>query len=72
MTKVVVTTLTEITFDSIEDFYSYINSDEQARITGFADEIKQAWENNERLTVKTERPSVGAVAKSYISALKIK
>lgn len=71
MSKIKISTITELIFDSEKDFNEYVNSDYQARITGFAAEVKEAWSTKKKLHVKTERPKIGAVATSYIEVKEI-
>lgn len=71
MKKIKVSTVTELIFESESDFHEYVGSDYQARITGFADEIKEAYNTKKQLQVRTARPKIGAVATSYIEVTEI-
>lgn len=53
-------------FDSESDLEFYLSSDQAAQITGFAEEIKNAWRTDKPYIFNTPRPKYGAVVKSEI------
>jgi len=59
--------VTEMVFESKEELFKYLNSDRQAKITGFSSECKQAFQIRPKpFVVQTERPQHGAIVSSYI------
>lgn len=66
MSKIKVSVVTEMEFESERDLNQYLKSDGQAKITGFAREIWEAWKSKQPLHVETPRPDIGAVTKSFI------
>ena len=58
---------TVMVFDSATKLEDYLASNVQARIIGFAEEIRQAWRSGEPFVFTTARQNYGAVVKSDIT-----
>ncbi len=58
--------ITKMSFSNDEDLDKYLASDEQASITGFAEEVREARASGKPLQVKTNRPEHGTVTVSEI------
>lgn len=61
--------VTEISFKCEHDLNEYLDGDEQARITGFSREIREAWRTKTPLQVTTPRPNIGAITESTIAVI---
>lgn len=63
--------LTVMEFRDEEDFKRYLTSDTEAEITGFANELRIAFEYGQPFTFKTPRPKYGAVVTSTITVNRV-
>lgn len=64
--SVVAKIVTEVSFESEDDFMAYLKLPELNQVTGFGKELYDSWKNEAVLEVETPRPSIGAVTKSFI------
>lgn len=69
--KIQVEVITVIEFSNVCDFLEYVESDEVARLTGFANEIAEAYEKRTPITVTTPRSQYGAVTKSTLEVREV-
>jgi hypothetical protein len=69
---ITVTTTTQMIFKNSEQYNSFIETDESAKILGFTKEIEESRASGMPYIFKTDRPKYGAVAVSTICYSEVK
>lgn len=62
---------TVLEFKTEEDFRRYLKCDQEAIITGFANELREAFKTGKPFEFTTPRPEYGEVVTSYITASRV-
>jgi len=58
-------------FDTVEQFLEYTRSDRMARITGFGEELRTAWDTKKPYVFKTPNPYTGKTVRSDVEVIEV-